>query len=69
MQRWKKVIAFESPTINAEEGDYLINRKNVMRLPASGPYNFGFQLLDMLFTKEELRKSLLYVAKKMISLD
>ena len=31
-----------------------------MTLWAIGPYNFGFQLLDMLFTKDELSKSLLY---------
>ena len=38
--------------------------KNVMRIRATGPYNFGSQLLDMLFTRDELGKSLLYQAKK-----
>ena len=53
------------PTSNAEEDDCIfINGKNVMRLSApGGAYQFGFQLLDMLFTKEELGKSLLYEAK------
>ena len=40
--------------------ELIIGGRNVMRLPASGPYNFGFHLLDILFTKEELGKSLLY---------
>lgn len=35
-----------------------------MRIRATEPYNFGFQLLDMLFTREELAKSLLYKTKK-----
>ena len=47
-----------------DEGDYIINGKNVMKIPVAGLYNFSFQLLDMLFTKEELAKSLLYKSKK-----
>ena len=35
-----------------------------MRIHATGPYNFGFKLLDMLFSKEELQKSLLYESKR-----
>jgi len=35
-----------------------------MRLPASGAYTFAFQILDMLFSKEELGKSLVYETKK-----
>jgi len=31
---------------------YVIKGKNVMRMPASGPYNFAFQLLDMMFKKK-----------------
>jgi len=48
----------------AEETDYIINGKNVMKLPASGACSFAFQLLDMLFSKEELGKSLVYQARK-----
>jgi len=33
-----------------------------MGMPASGPYNFAFQLLDMMFEKEELGKSLMYAS-------
>jgi len=44
--------------------DYVINGKNVMKLPASGACSFAFQLLDMLFSKEELGKSLVYQARK-----
>ena len=47
-----------------EEGEYIINERNVMKMRVAGPYNFSFHLLDMLFTKEELAKSLLYESKK-----
>ena len=49
-------------TASAEpvNSEFIINGKNTMRIPATGPYNFGFQLLYMLFTKDELSKSLLY---------
>ena len=47
-----------------EEGEYIINGKNVMKIRVARPYYFGFYLLDMLFTKEELAKSLLYESKK-----
>ena len=48
-------------TASAEpvNSEFIINGKKNMRIPATGPYNFGFQLLDMLFTKDELSKSLL----------
>ena len=41
-----------------------INGINVMRLPARDAYAFGLQLLDILFTKEELGSSLLMKSKK-----
>ena len=49
-------------TASAEpvNSEFIINGKNTMRIPATGLYNFGFQLLYMLFTKDELSKSLLY---------
>lgn len=59
-------ISTTSTTFSAAANDdeYMVNGKNVMRLPATEPYNFGFQLLDMFFTKEELSKSPLYESKK-----
>ena len=45
------------------DSKYVINGKDVMRIHATGPYNFGFKLLDMLFSKE-LQKSLLYKSKR-----
>lgn len=48
----------------SDNSDYLIKGKNVMRMPASGANNFAFQLLDMMFDKEELCKSLMYATKK-----
>ena len=35
-----------------------------MRLPARDPYAFGLQLMDSLFSKEELLTSLLFSSKK-----
>ena len=44
--------------------DTTINGINVMHLPARDAYAFGLQLLDILFTKEELGSSLLMKSKK-----
>lgn len=70
VDRCEKMLKYLIDTLNEgstmmkseqhEDSEYIINGKNVMRIPVSGPYSFGFQLLDMLFTKEELGKSLLY---------
>ena len=35
-----------------------------MRLPSRDSYSFGLQLLDILFTREELSTSLLFKSKK-----
>ena len=37
-----------------------INGRKVMRIPARDAYAFALQLMDTLFTKEEMSKSLLY---------
>ena len=37
---------------------------NVLRLPSRDAYSFALQLLDILFTKEELQSSLLFKSKK-----
>ena len=57
-------IPSSSVTTNNDDPDNFINGKNVMRIRATGAYAFGFQLLDMLFSKEELGKSLLFQTKK-----
>ena len=36
------------------------NGVNLMRLPATDVYAYGLQLMDALFTREELSSSLLY---------
>ena len=41
-----------------------INGRNVMRLPSRDAYSFALQLLDAMFTKDELSKSLLYKSNK-----
>ena len=41
-----------------------INGINVMRIPSRDAYSFGLQLMDVLFTKEELASSLLFKSKK-----
>ena len=42
----------------------IINGVNISRLPTRDAYSFGLQLLDLLFTKEELGASLLFKSKK-----
>ena len=37
-----------------------VNGVNVMRIPSRDAYSFGLQLLNILFTKEELAVSLLF---------
>ena len=41
-----------------------VNGINILRLSARDAYAFGLQLLDILFTKEELSGSLLFKSKK-----
>ena len=41
-----------------------MNGINILRLSARDAYAFGQQLLDILFTKEELSGSLLFKSKK-----
>ena len=57
VKRMKKEDDHSIPEDQPVDNKYIINR---MRMHATGPYNFGSKLLDMLFTKEELRRSLLY---------
>ena len=76
MERCEKMLEYLINTVNRGESstfpksteqvnsEFIINGKNVMRLPATGLYNFAFKLLDMMFTKEELSNSLLYKAKR-----
>ena len=52
-----------SSSLEAKGDDY-VNGINVMLLPTKGPYKFGLMLLNMLFTKEELARSLIYKSPK-----
>ena len=64
VKRMKKEDDHSIPEDQPVDSKYIINGKNVMRMHVTGPYNFGSKLLDMLFTKEELRRSLLYETKR-----
>ena len=39
------------------KSEFIINGKNVMRIPATGAYNFGLKLMYVFFTKDELSNS------------
>ena len=54
--------SFTKASEESVNSEFITNGKNVMRLPATEPYNFGFQLLDVFYTK--LSKSLLYKTKR-----
>ena len=41
-----------------------VNGVNILRLSARDAYAYGLQLLDILFTKEEQSRSLLFSSKK-----
>ena len=41
-----------------------VNRVNILRLSARDVYAFGLQLIGILFTKEELSRSLLFKSTK-----
>ena len=50
--------------VKTEDKEYTHNGVNVMRIPARDAYSYGLQLMDILFTKEELSSSLLFKSKK-----
>lgn len=50
--------------VKTEDKEYTHNGVNVMRIPAWDAYSYGLQLMDILFTKEELSSSLLFKSKK-----
>ena len=50
--------------VKQEASEERINGVNVMRIPSRDAYAFGLQLMDILFTKEELAGSLLFQSKK-----
>lgn len=43
---------------------FIINGQNVQLMATRDGYSFGLHLLDLLFTPEELSKSLVYSSKK-----
>ena len=47
--------------VKKEAGDTI---NVMMRLQSRDAYSFGLQLMDLLFTKEELSSSLLFISKK-----
>ena len=53
----------EVATVKAE-GESMANGVNVMRIPSRDAYAFGLQVMDILFSKEELSISLLFKSKK-----
>lgn len=55
-----------SDAIVKEEGESspTENGIHIMHLPSRDAYSFGLQLLDIMFTKEELASSLLFKSKK-----
>ena len=50
--------------VKQESNDSTVNGVNVMRLPARDAYAFGLQLMDIMFTKDELANALLFASKK-----
>ena len=50
--------------VNKEASETTINGINVMSLQSRNVYSFGLQLMDLLFTKDELSSSLLFISKK-----
>lgn len=47
-----------------KDSENVVGGVNVMRLPSRDAYSLALQLLDILFTKEELGSSLLFKSKK-----
>jgi len=60
-ERW---CAEDTPLVKTETGEQILNGVNLLRLPSRDAYSYGLQLMDILFTKEELSKSLLFKSKK-----
>ncbi len=52
-----------SPSVSVKEEE-LFSGINVMHLPAKNAYSFGLQLMEVIFTKEEMANSLLFKSKK-----
>ena len=60
----------EPVRVKAEDEECLHNGVNLLRILTRDAYSYGLQLMDVLFTKEELSGSLLFKSKnKVISLD
>lgn len=49
---------------NAHEEELMFKGVNVRRMHAANPYAYGLQLMDVLFTKEELAGSLMFESGK-----
>ncbi len=64
METERQASVPECSTIKQEGSDCTENGVNLMRIPARDAYSYGLQLMDILFTKEELSKSLLFKSKK-----
>lgn len=50
--------------VKKEDPENTVGGVNLMRLSSRDAYSFALQLLDILFTKEELASSLLFQSKK-----
>ena len=48
--------SFTKSSEESVNSEFIANAKNVMRLPATEPYNFGFQLLEMFLNKARWTK-------------
>lgn len=59
-----KVTVKQEGSSSSEEGDFVVNGINLLRIPARDAYAYALNLLDSLFTKEELSSSLLFKSKK-----
>ena len=47
-----------------QEGATIINGINILRIPSRDAYSYGLRLMDIIFSKEEMGKSLLFKSKK-----
>lgn len=52
------------PSAEPANSEFIVNRRNVMRLHATGPYNFGLNCWICFFTKDKIGKSLLYQSSR-----
>lgn len=53
-----------SRTATAVPSEDLVNEIDVIHMPTRDAYSFGLELLDMLFTPEELAQSLVYKSRR-----